>query len=34
MAVAAVGETVYALDGALAPAHSESTSRGEALDFG
>jgi hypothetical protein len=34
MAVVAVGDTVYALDGALAPAHSESTSRSEALDFG
>jgi non-specific serine/threonine protein kinase len=33
MAVVAVGDTLYALDGARAPAHAESTSTAEALDF-
>ena len=33
MAVVAVGDTLYAIDGALAPTHAESTSVAEALDF-
>jgi len=33
MAVVAVGNTLYALDGARAPGHSQSTNQAEALDF-
>jgi non-specific serine/threonine protein kinase len=33
MAVVSVGNTLYALDGAEAPTHAESTNQAEALDF-
>ena len=33
MAVVGIANTLYAIDGALAPTHAESTSVGEALDF-
>src|SRR4029079_14566335 len=33
MAVVGIANTLYAIDGALAPTHAESTNVGEALDF-
>jgi hypothetical protein len=33
MAVAVVGKSLYALDGALAPTHQQSTAVAEVLDF-
>jgi hypothetical protein len=32
-AVAVLGNTLYAMDGAEAPTHAESTNQAEALDF-